>query len=364
MSAALKQRITFDATTRELWRIAESGEVNELENILSRGVDIDARNEHGMTALMRAANNGNEPMVRALIRNGANPNVTRNDKFTALALAAFFGHTETVRVLIEHGAKTEVVTRFGTSPLMWAKARTFKEAVRCLETSRPVPAPIFKEAAPTFKDAARVLETPRPALAPVPLVVKEAPVVKTLSEPPEIWDLVQEVPRGFNPRSAFFARLSSMKRSYAAGVSVILLLIVAGGVGALVLRSSEARNLPAAPQPVQPAVVETTVTPPASVENSAPPAPPVTESVPAQIVNEAPVTRRSRNRFAARPNEVVEFAPVTEAPAASAVATPELEKPKPAAAAPEKTQPNTALSPHMITPAKNAAPKAKVIQWP
>ena len=360
MSAALKQRITFDATTKELWRVAESGDVDELDEIFARGVDVNARNEHGMTALMRAANNGHEPMVRALLRHGANPNLTRNDKFTALALAAFFGHTETVRLLIEHGAKTEVVTRFGTSPLMWASARTFKEAVRCLETKRKAPARPFKE-------TAHCVETPRPAPAPVPLVVKKPVTVKTLSEPPEIWDLVHEVPRGFNARSAFITRIRSVKRIYAAGVFAGLLLIVGCGVGALVLRSSEARNLPVpAAEPAQPVVaVETTVTPPVTVENSTPTAPPVTESVSAEVVKKTPVMRSSRNRFAAMPNEVMEVVPVVETAAAPPeFAAPQVEKPKPAPVSSGKAQSNTALCPHLITPEKSAAPKAKVIQWP
>src|SRR5690348_14425196 len=152
----------------QLWSAAECGDVNELGRILSRGVDVNARNEHGMTALMRAARLGHGPAVRALLEHGADPNVARNDKFTALALAAFFGHTETVRILIEHGAKTEIVTRSGTSPSMWATARTFTEVARCMEKT---PAPVRRAAVPV-------------------------PVVKTLTDPPEIWDLVHEVPQG------------------------------------------------------------------------------------------------------------------------------------------------------------------------
>src|ERR1043166_6615195 len=104
MVARLRQQeVTFDAVTRELWSAAENGDVRELTVVLSRGVDVDARNEHGMTALMRAARCGHAAAVRMLLEHGADPNVARHDKFTALALAAFFGHTETVRILIEHG---------------------------------------------------------------------------------------------------------------------------------------------------------------------------------------------------------------------------------------------------------------------
>ena len=158
--AATAKQFGFDAATRELWRVAESGDTDALAGILSQGVDVNARNEHGMTALMRAAHNGHDRIVHLLLEHGADPNITRNDKFTALALAAFFGHTGTVRILIENGAKTEVVTRSGTSPKMWATARTFTEAALCLEQ-----------------------QPSKPAAAPIAAVVKPV-VIKTLKDPP------------------------------------------------------------------------------------------------------------------------------------------------------------------------------------
>jgi len=348
--AAIAKQFVFDAATRELWRVAEDGDTDALAGILSRGVDVDARNEHGMTALMRAAHNGHEQMVRALLEHGADPNITRNDRFTALALAAFFGHTETVRILIENGAKTEIVTRSGTSPKMWATARTFTEAARCFEQAKPRPV---------------VRAVVGPPVAPV-VAAKPAPaVVRTLKDPPEIWDLVHEVPREeFKARSAFVSRIKSMNRAVTLGAFAVLLLAVACGVGALVLRNSQARNLPAEVQPVQ-TTADVAVSPPVNVESSTPAAPAVEtdEFLSAHAVKKVPVTRQSR-RHPIRDENVIETAPVTEAPAAPAVvATPQFEKPKPklSDSAAKSTPP---LSPQVITPAKSTPTKAKVIQWP
>ena len=339
--AATAKQFVFDAATRELWNVAESGDTDALADILSRGVNVDARNQHGMTALMRAAHNGHERMVRALLEHGADPNITRNDRFTALALAAFFGHTETVRILIENGAKTEVVTRSGTSPKMWAMARTFTEVARCCERKAPAL-----------------------AIAPAPAPVKPVAAVKTLKDPPEIWDLVHEEPRGFNAGSAFVARVKSMKRSFAFGAFAMLLVMVACGV-ALVLRSSQARNLPPEVPPVQ-AADNPTVSAPVSVESSTPVEPPVetNEFVSAHAIKKTTATRETRRRPVADAN-VIEVAPISEAPAPpvapSTVASPQFEKPKSSDSA-AKSAPG--LSPQLITPAKSAPAKGKVIQWP
>ena len=117
MAVPRKLIVVPNPVTRELWRIAESGEMDELAAVLPQA-DINARNEHGMTALMRAASHGHVKVVRVLLEHGADPNVRRNDNFTALSLAAFFGHAEIVETLMRHGANAQVATRFGTSPHM------------------------------------------------------------------------------------------------------------------------------------------------------------------------------------------------------------------------------------------------------
>jgi hypothetical protein len=340
MSARLKQQVfTFDAATRELWRAAESGDAGELAAMLLRGVDVNARNEHGMTALMRAARCGHAAAVRALLERGADPNVARNDRFTALALAAFFGHTETVRILIEHGARTEVVTRSGTSPRMWATARTFTEAARCLEKPAPKLAPA-------------------PAPAPAPLRRAPAPVIHTLKDPPEIWDLVHEVPKGFDVRSAFVSRIKSTRRPVAVAVFAGLLFAISCGVAAFVFRSSQASDLSMELPPVQTAA-EVPVETPLPVESSVAEPANADNPLSSHVVRKTPVSRPLKPRPVVDDN-FVEPTPSREEPQ---VAVPEIEKPKPRESA-VKSAPNAPLSPHLITPAQSATPKAKVIQWP
>jgi len=344
MSANARRLNTPDVTA-ELLRVAESGEIDELLRLLPRVNDINARNRHGMTALMKAAFFGHEPAVRVLLERGADPNLTRNDKFTALALAAFFGHAETVKSLIEYGAKTEAVTRAGASARTWAKARTFHEVARCLETPAPK----------------QVTMAPTPVTGPPTLVAAAPAAVKTLKDPPEIWDLVQEVPRSFDPRSVFVSRLMSMKRTFALGACAAVLLIVGSGVGALKLRSSQVSGLPAEIPPA-PIVAETTV-------SNSPQPQAVVESPPVEVVNDNHARAvPSKARMWIRQPRTTPV--ISEAPAetvqsreAPAVATPQFESPKPAAPA-VKSSPNTALSPHSIAPSTNTPAKAKVIQWP
>ena len=347
MSATLRQ-VNLPTVTAELLRVAESGDVDELSRLLPRVVDINARNRHGMTALMKAAFFGHEPVVRMLLEHGADPNLMRNDSFTALALAAFFGYGEVVKTLIEFGARTEVVTRAGASARAWARARTYEDVAQCLEKHAPPKKPVIAIA-------------PTPAPAPVePERVESTPIavptVKTLSDPPEIWDLVHEVPRNFNPRSAFVSRLMSMRKTFALGACALVLLIVGSVVGVWMLRSSHASNLPPAkiaPAPVAPA---TTVTQPAQPEA-------VVENPPVEVVNDHARAVPNKARLQIRQPRTA--AVVTEPPpqAASVTTTPQPELPKPSPPV-VKTNPTTALSPHLITPAKTAPPKGKVIQWP
>ena len=342
MSASVKQQSTPDAATLELWRVAETGDLEELRRVLPRVTDINARNKHGVTALMRAACHGHERMVRQLLDRGADPNLARNDKFTALTLAAFFGHAETVKTLMERGARTETVTRCGTSAQMWARARTFVEVARCLESHTP----------------ARTSPAPPPLVKPA-AKPEAKPIVKTLKDPPEIWDLVQEAPRDFNPRSAFLSRLKSMKNSFALRVAAVLLVSAVAVAGAMLVKRSQVHNSePAAVVPAtQNLATETTGSAPATVEKM--------NSEPVVSTSETQVVRNHGSRKSvglarqARPRPTIAENVVTEN---KTVAPPVIAPPQIETRSSNKA--NAGLSPQVIAPAKNAPAKPKVIQWP
>jgi len=382
--AAAEKRGT-DAATLELWRVAESGDLEALALVLLRGPDINARNEHGVTALMRAAQFGHARMVRALLEHGADANITRNDKFTALALAAFFGHTQVVRALMENGADSQASTRHGTSPHMWATARTFNEVVDQLQR----PKPPEKVAPPKRNEPiAPVAPAPRPMQAPgVRTVSAGGPVVgaviRTLKEPPEIWDLVREERKGFDARSAFKSRL--MEAGMAFRLAVVAILIGAGVVGVLVLRGVRARSERNAEWQREAAAVEATSNVPA-------PAAVTTDTTNAASANtEVTASDPSINTATVNPN-VSESSVVTPKRTSrswrvnSHRLEPEPAQPEAAASAAKVVQPSvttstktdspgrldapaknansSSLSPQLITPAQNSAVKKKVIQWP
>lgn len=239
---------------------------------------------------------------------------------------------------------------------MWAAARTCTEAARCFDEQSPAPAP-----APV-----RIRPTPAPVAAAAPAVVPE---IRTLKDPPEIWDLVHEVPRGFNPRSAFVSRLESMNRVVVVGAFAVLLFAIACGVAAVVLRRSDTPDV-STKLPPAPTVTETATQPVVSPPVSLPvpvesPAAPVTPTVTTAEQRATAVARKPLVIHQSRQRPVVEESVVQAAPSREVpqIATPEIEKPKPRES-PVKSPQSTVLSPHLIAPAKSAAPKAKVIQWP
>lgn len=355
MAVPRKLVVVPNAATRELWRIAESGAISELETVLPRA-DINACNEHGMTALMRAAYHGRVEMVRVLLEHGADPNLTRNDNFTALSLAAFFGHAEIVKTLMRHGANADVATRFGTSASVWAKARSFGDVARCLEKRNERNLEQRKE-----RKEAPLAAPARPA-APAPQLV-----VRKLKEPPEIWDLVHEAPRNFDPRSAFMARIGSMKGGL---LTVGALLVVVGvAVGAVMFFTNRTPSLSTAP------AVTTTTTVPAPVDHQSPaPVNAVTEAPPPSAAPETvsaeintTVTRRARPsaRSPAFSPEVIKPPNVGNSVGTEeTVAAPPPAAPKVVSREPEAKNTAVPVSHQVISPPKGSKPKGKVIQWP
>src|SRR4051794_8922962 len=236
MSSPFKAQINRDLV-HDLWRLAETGDLRRLEDLLARGVDVNARNQEGATALMMAAYQGQLEVVRALTDHGADLNATDFDGDTAVMLADHSGHEDIVRLLIARGAK----------------------AVSKPPAPEVLVSPIDQEE--TF-DSFEDVELP-PA--------KRRAEVRTLHDPPEIWDLVHESTTDFNPRSALVRQLASKN-----GLLLMLVTLVVGGgavFGFMKLRHSAANTSASSPVRAEgndtkagssPAVIESAKTVPVS----------------------------------------------------------------------------------------------------
>src|SRR5215813_8532396 len=250
MAAQIKGPLPLDALTQDLWHSAEEGDVGRLETLLARGVNINARNDAGATALMLAAYHGRLEMVRALTDHGADLNVVDRDGFTAAMLANHSGHQNIVRILLARGAKRIPQPSAYTSSGPFPQEETFD----------------------TFDSD--------------PATTESNPDVRTLHEPPDIWDLVNESHAEFNPRSAFLGHLASGK----ALALVVIALIVGGGAVFVGLKLSawsesspaadagrveeSARTAPDSPR----AATKQPKSPVEPARNSQPPQPVTTES--------------------------------------------------------------------------------------
>jgi ankyrin repeat protein len=91
--------------------------------LLSWGVNVNAQDDEGVTALMLAARDGNTALVQQLLDRGARVDVRSRMGWTALTYAAWKGHPDIARRLLKAGADPAVADRSGWSPLMHATAR-------------------------------------------------------------------------------------------------------------------------------------------------------------------------------------------------------------------------------------------------
>jgi uncharacterized protein len=73
--------------------------------LLESGVDVNAANIYGLTALMRASRAQPGPVLRLLIKHGADVNAKDYRGDTALSVATENGNEAAMRVLVEAGAR-------------------------------------------------------------------------------------------------------------------------------------------------------------------------------------------------------------------------------------------------------------------
>jgi ankyrin repeat protein len=99
---------------------AENGEIETIRSLLSKGVQIDAKDRRGWTALTIATQTGRKDVVELLISKGAKINLRDNvgQCRTALMRASNLGYSDIVGVLLAHGADVRVKLDDGYTALM------------------------------------------------------------------------------------------------------------------------------------------------------------------------------------------------------------------------------------------------------
>jgi ankyrin repeat protein len=100
--------------------------------LLEAGANVKAENRYGVTPLSLACQNGNTALVELLLKAGADPNTTLRGGETALMTAARTGRTGPVKALLSDGAKVDLREQHGQTALMWAAAEGHSPVVELL----------------------------------------------------------------------------------------------------------------------------------------------------------------------------------------------------------------------------------------
>ncbi|MCJ1455007.1 hypothetical protein MMC28_005361 [Mycoblastus sanguinarius] len=107
----------------------KDGDIAVVRLLLENGADIESKSLNGFTALLSASLYGKEEIVLLLLEKGADIESKSPDGVTALIYAAQYGNEETVRLLLEKGADIESKTSDGFTALLSASK---EEIVRLL----------------------------------------------------------------------------------------------------------------------------------------------------------------------------------------------------------------------------------------
>ena len=85
--------------------------------LIENGIDINAVDNNGYTALTMAAMHNNHAVAEVLLKHGANPNCRDNQQLTPLHWASVGKSLQSTKVLLDHGAKANVQDACGDTPL-------------------------------------------------------------------------------------------------------------------------------------------------------------------------------------------------------------------------------------------------------
>ena len=116
-----------------MFEAAKSGDPAKMEQFLSAGADVNARDENNDTALIVSARHGRSAIVDLLLsKKGLDPDATNHSRCTALIGASERGYSDIVKLLLKAGSKVNVKSADGFAPLALASREGHAETVKLL----------------------------------------------------------------------------------------------------------------------------------------------------------------------------------------------------------------------------------------
>jgi len=119
--------LTQKEKDKKLIYASENCNKEAVKFLIKAGANINAKDNNGITALMRASRYGEVEVVKLLIEAGA------DNGYTALMEASDNNYVEVVKLLIENGANINVKDKFGNTALIYASRYDRKEIVYLLK---------------------------------------------------------------------------------------------------------------------------------------------------------------------------------------------------------------------------------------
>lgn len=136
LAALLKKGVDVNATeadgsTALMWASYRDDD-ESARLLIQAGANVNAANDLGATALWAASMNGSVAIVRRLLQAGANPNLALLAGETPVMVASRSGSADVVDLLLSTGANVNARGARGQTALMWAVAQRHSDVVTVL----------------------------------------------------------------------------------------------------------------------------------------------------------------------------------------------------------------------------------------
>ena len=120
------------AIDKALYEAARSGDIDDVDDLLRAGANLDAAIRGDGSPLMGAVRSGSIALVQHLLERGADVNLAVTGDGTALIVAADDGQTRIVELLLDRGASIDTIVPGDETALIQASGEGHLETVKLL----------------------------------------------------------------------------------------------------------------------------------------------------------------------------------------------------------------------------------------